>query len=192
MLKHFISFSMILGTIAAVFGQGPWDIAKTTINGKKVAIEYGRPVLKGRTLESLMKQLPPDRVWRAGAGPATILITETDLLIGGKKVAAGNYSLYMYCPETGDYALIVNSEIGQPPDTPLPNPTPDRNNRPYPAFLGYTDSIGSKEIARVPLKKASVPKSEILVYSFEPAGKGATLTITWGGQAWSVDFQPAG
>ena len=49
-----------------------------------------------------MKQLPPDRIWRAGSGPVTILSTGTDLNIGGKKVVAGSYSLYMYCPEKGD------------------------------------------------------------------------------------------
>jgi hypothetical protein len=192
MPKCFISYVAVLGIVAIALGQEAWDIARTTINGKKVAIEYGRPILRGRTLANLMKQLPPDRIWRAGAGPATILISETDLMIGGKKVAAGNYSLYMHCPEKGDYALVVNSEIGQPPDTPLPPPASDRKNRPYPASMGYADTIGSKEVARIPLKQISAPKTEILIYGFEPAGKGATLTITWGDQAWTVDVQPPG
>ncbi|MGD0099664.1 MAG: DUF2911 domain-containing protein, partial [Acidobacteriota bacterium] len=61
--------------------------------------EYGRPLLKGRKLADLMKQLPPDRIWRAGSGAVTILSTETDLDIAGKRVPAGSYSLYMYCPE---------------------------------------------------------------------------------------------
>jgi hypothetical protein len=109
MLRRFIICVVILGTAAVIYGQGVWDIARTTIEGKKVAIEYGRPILKGRKLAELMKQLPPDRIWRAGAGTVTILTTETDLMIGGKKVPAGTYSLYMHCPLKGDYALIVNS-----------------------------------------------------------------------------------
>jgi len=191
MLKRLIACAAVLAAGILVFGQEAWDIAKTTINGKKVAIEYGRPLLKGRTLPDLMKQLPPDRIWRAGAGPATILSTETDLMIGTKKVPAGNYSVYMYCPEKGEYALVVNSEIGQPPNEPLPKADANRTNRPYPAFMGYTEAIGSKEVARVPLKQGPAVKSEILTYQFEPSGKGAVLTISWGDQAWTVEFQPA-
>jgi hypothetical protein len=191
MLKRAVAFAAMLGMGVVAFGQEAWDIAKTTINGKKVAIEYGRPLLKGRTLPELMKQLPPDRIWRAGAGPATILSSAANLLIGGKKVNAGNYSLYMYCPEKGEYALIVNSEIGQPPDESLPKADTNRTNRPYPAFMGYTQSIGSKEVARIPLKSISARKSEILTYQFEPAGKGAVLTICWGDQSWTTEFQPA-
>ena len=192
MLKRAIAFVAVFGIGAAVFGQEAWDIARTTFNGKKVAIEYGRPLLKGRTLPELMKQLPPDRIWRAGAGAVTILSTETDLLIGGKKVPAGNYSLYMYCPEKGDYALIVNSEIGQPPGEPFPKADSNRTNRPYPAFMGYTQAIGDKEVARIALKQISATRSEILTYGFEPLGKGAVLTISWGDQAWTVELQPAG
>ncbi len=193
MIKRLIASCLaVCGIAAASFAQEAWDIARTSINGKNVSIEYGRPVLKGRTLESLMRQLPPDRVWRAGAGPITVLSTETDLMIGGKRVPAGNYSLYMYCPEKGDYALLVNSEIGQPASEPLAKAAPDRSNRPYPAFMDYTGSIGKKEVARIPLKQNSAPKSQVLIYSFEPAGNGAVLTISWGEQAWTVEIQPAG
>jgi hypothetical protein len=187
-----VAWVFILGTVAGIFGQDVWDIARTSINGKKVAIEYGRPNLKGRPLESLMKQLPPDRIWRAGAGAMTILSTESDLLIGGKKVPAGNYSLYMYCPEKGDYALVVNSDIGQPQGDPFPKATSDRSNRAYPHFLDYTSSIKGLEVARTPLKHISVGKTEVLIYSLEPSGSGAILTISWGDQAWTVDIQPAG
>jgi hypothetical protein len=98
----------------------------------------------------------------------------------------------MYCPEKGDYALLVNSEIGQPPNEPFPKATADRSNRPYPQFLDYTGSIGKQEVARIPLKQVSANKTQVLIYSFEPAGKGAILTISWGEQAWTVEIQPAG
>ena len=191
MLSRFIVGIMIFGASGAAYSQEAWDIARTTIAGKQVAIEYGRPVLKGRTLDSLMKQLPADRIWRAGAGAVTILSTETDLLIGGKKVPAGNYSIYMYCPESGDYALIINRDLGETVGT-LPKPAPDRANRPHPHFLDYTGEIADKEVARIPLKKISAPKTEVLIYSFEPAGNGALLIIRWGEQAWTLEFQPAG
>jgi len=190
MLRCLFTCITVFGFTAGVFGQDLWDIARTTINGKNVNIEYGRPLLKGRKLADLMKQLPPDRIWRAGSGAVTILNTETDLNIGGKRVAAGSYSLYMYCPEKGDYALIVNREIDQPADAPLAKPASDRSNRPYPHFMDYS-TIADKEAARIPLKQVSAAKSEVLIYGFEPAGNGAVLTIRWGDQAWKVEITPA-
>jgi hypothetical protein len=192
MIRRAVPCMFLIGIVAVVFGQEAWDIARTTINGKKVAIEYGRPILKGgRTLADLLKMLPQDRIWRAGAGPLTLLSTETDLMIGRKRVTAGNYSLYMFCPEKGDYALVVNSEIGLQPDEPLAKAASDRSNRAYPAFMDYTGSISAKEVARIPMKRASAPATQILIYDFEPSGKGVVLTIRWGDQAWSVEFQPA-
>lgn len=191
MLRRIILCCIVFGAVSMVYGQGPWDIARTSIVGKKVEIEYGRPILKGRTLAELMKQLPPDRIWRAGSGPVTILSTETDLVIGGKKVPAGNYSLYMYCPENGDYALVINSELGEPSGGALQKATSDRSNRAYPHFMDYTMAIADKEVARVPLKQIKSPKTEVLIYSFDSAGDGALLTIAWGEQAWTVEFQLA-
>jgi hypothetical protein len=52
--------------------------------------------------------------------------------------------------------------------------------------------IADKEVARIPLKQISAPKTEVLIYSFEPSGKGALLTIRWGDQAWTAECQPAG
>ena len=192
MHRRFVSGIIIVGFAVASWGQEAWDIAKTTIGGKRVSIEYGRPNLHGRSLADLMKQLPDDRMWRAGSGPVTIFSTEADLLMGGKKIPAGNYALYMYCPESGDYALALNSDLGAPFDGPLPKADPGRANRPYPHYADYTFAIGSTEVARVPLKKMSMPKSEVLMYGFEVSGKGVVLTIRWGEQAWTVDVRPAG
>jgi hypothetical protein len=190
MLKRLAVCCMMLGMISAVLGQEAWDVARTTINGKKVSIEYGRPVLGGRTLADMMKQLPADRIWRAGSGPVTILSTGADLLIGGKNVKAGNYALYMYCPEKGDYSLIINSDLGESSSGELPKATSNRSNRAYPHFMDYTMAVADKEVARVPLKQIKAPKTEVLIYSVEPAGKGATLTISWGDQSWTTDIQP--
>ena len=181
---------MVLGTTALAHGQEAWDIARTTINGKEVAIEYGRPVLKGRTLVDLMNHLPSDRIWRVGAGAITLLSAKTDLIIGGKKVPAGDYGLYMYCPASGDYALVINSELDEPPGTVLPRASSNRENRPFPNFMNYTSEIADKEVARIPMKQISSPRTEVLILRFEPAGKGAILGISWGEQTWAVEFQP--
>src|SRR5262245_31252272 len=94
--------------------DAPRDTAKTTIAGSPVAVEYGRPSLKGRTIDQLLTQLEADRIWRAGVDQVTTLTTGTDLLIGGKKVAKGKYSLYLHCPADGNWSLVVNSDLGIP------------------------------------------------------------------------------
>lgn len=182
---------MILGTAFAVQAQEARDSAQSTIEGKQVTIEYGSPALKGRTLADLMKQLPADRIWRAGAGAVTTLEMESDLFIGGTKVSAGKYSLYMYCPDNGDYALVINSDLGMPLGDIIPNAPPERAKQPYPHFWNYSGDVRDKEVARILLKKISSPNTEMLKYTFEPAEKGALLTISWEKQAWTVEFQPA-
>ena len=101
-------------------------IAAGTIQGKKVTVDYGRAELRGRSLESLIAQLPDDGVWRAGADEVTTLTTEGELSLdcltgssctrsrrpsGGRKVAAGKYSVYVSAPQEGDWSLILNSDL---------------------------------------------------------------------------------
>src|SRR5262245_41859550 len=111
------ALTLLLGAAVLASAQGPAaprDTAKTTIGGNPVAVEYGRPSLNNRTLDQLLGQLPADWIWRAGVNQVTTLTTGTDLLIGGKKVAKGKYSLYLHCPADGNWSLVVNSDLGLP------------------------------------------------------------------------------
>ncbi len=183
---------IVAGSAVWGFGQGGTSrgTASTTIEGKKVTIDYGRPALQGRNFADLMKKLPQDRMWRAGSGAVTILSTDTDLLIGGKKVPVGKYSLYVHCPETGSYSLVLNRDLGQPLSKIWSAAPANLANEPYP-HLEYTKEIGAGEVARATSEKSTVPETDLLTYSFEPSGRGAVLTISWGTQAWSVGIQPA-
>jgi hypothetical protein len=190
--KRIVLFTVAFGAAVWAWGQGAQGrgTATATVGGKKVAIDYGQPALKGRKFADLMKQLPGDRMWRAGAGAVTILSTDADLMVGGKRVPAGKYSVYIHCPETGDYSLVLSSDLGQPLGKIWSEAPPNQANEPYPHFE-YTKEIAGKEVARVSLKHAAAPATDVLTYAFSPAGKGAGLTISWGDQAWSVDVQPA-
>jgi hypothetical protein len=52
-------------------------------------------------------------VWRAGANNATKLHTDADLTLGGLKVPAGDYSLYVDVADPDNWMLIVNKQTGQ-------------------------------------------------------------------------------
>ena len=103
---------LILCLIAVpVFSQmAPRDTAMTSVHGKAVVIEYGRPSLKGRSVSDFTSQLEGDRIWRAGSEQITTLKTEADLKIGEQKVPAGEYSVYLHCPEDG--TLFSGTEQG--------------------------------------------------------------------------------
>jgi hypothetical protein len=191
MVKSVIVCFMLLGISTLAYSQEARATASTQIKGKSVTIEYGSPALKGRNLAEFMQQLPADRIWRAGAGGVTALTTEADLLIGGKKVPAGKYSLYMHCPEDGKFSLVINSDPGRPLGEIIPNAPPERAKQIYPRFWAYTKDIGDKEVARVSLKQAEGENKESLIYSFQPSGNGSSLTISWEKQSWTVEFQPA-
>jgi len=187
-----ISLALLLAAAPWLFGQAGESrgSASTTISGKKLTVDYGQPALKGRSFAELVKQLPSDRMWRAGSGIVTTLTTEADLMIGGKKVAAGKYSLYVHCPESGDYSLVLNSDQGQPLGKVWAAAPPAQAKDPYPSF-DYTKEIAAKEVLRAPMKKTSAAATDILAYTVKPAAGGATLTLAWGDQAWTVDIRPA-
>jgi DUF2911 family protein len=175
-----------------------------TLNGKKVAIDYGRPALNGRTIDELIAQVDKDwaarrwstawdRVWRAGANEVTTLTTDTDLLIGGKKVPAGKYSVYIYAPATGDWALILNSDPGVPLKTIFPAAPPDRADHLWPILDGYAKIAGT-EVVRVPMKSVTPrePMDRFLI-SMDPARGGASaIVLSWGDRGWTVDMKDAG
>ena len=168
------------------------ETVSATLNGKVVAIDYGRPALNGRKVDELIAQLPPDRVWRAGANEVTTLKADTDVLIGGKRVPAGKYSVYVYAPASGDWALILNTDPGVPLKTIFPAAPPERADHLWPILDGYA-KIAGKEVVRVPMKQvaAKEPMDRFLI-SLEPAKDGVSaITLTWGDRAWTVDVKDA-
>jgi hypothetical protein len=193
MKVRLLATAAILCLAASAFAQdkAPRGAATATVGGKKVSIDYGRPALKGRNLDDLLKQLPEDRMWRAGENQVTTLTTEGDITIGGKKVPAGKYSLYVNAPATGDWSIAINSDLGLPL-IKLWDKAPDAvKNEPWPHLEGYKN-ISAKEVARAPMKSGTAsPAAELFTIDSKPSGKGATLTLSWGARSWAIDVQPA-
>jgi hypothetical protein len=171
--------------------RAPRETVKATLRGKSVSVEYGRPSLKGRSFDELIKQLPADRIWRAGVDQVTTLTTETDLRIGGKRVPAGKYSVYVHAPEAGDYSLVLNKDLGVPLKQIFPQAPPNLANEPWPHIGDYTQAIADKEVLRVPMKKVEVATpADLFTITMTPTREGASLTLTWGDRSWSLDLAP--
>jgi hypothetical protein len=115
-------YSLLLTMLLAIFGlthlnaQGdrPRQSPKMTATGKigeaNVIITYGSPSVKGRKIWGEL--VPYDKVWRAGANEATLLETDKELTVDGKKLPAGKYSLYAI-PGEKEWQIIINSQTGQ-------------------------------------------------------------------------------
>jgi hypothetical protein len=185
-----IAALMAVVTLSLAQGGNARGSAEATINGKQVTIDYGRPELKGRSLEELTSKLPEDRIWRAGMNQVTTLETGTDLMVGGKKIPVGKYSVYVHAPASGEWSLVLNSVLGQPLKKIWAEAPENMANEPWPHFA-YTKEIGDQEVARVPMKKAEAASTtDTFIIDLQPAGDGAVMKMSWGNSAWSVDLNP--
>ena len=194
MSKRLACLATVLAASVAVpaFAQNARGAASTNVAGKKLAVDYGRPALKGRALDELLKQLPPDRMWRAGENQVTTLSLDGDVMIGGKKVSAGKYSVYVHAADAKTWELVLNRDLGVPLGKIWDKAPDNMKNEPWPHLDDYTKAIASQEVARVPLKAAQATgPADLFTITFSPAGSGSTLTLAWGEQAWSADVTPA-
>jgi len=90
--------------------QSPKMTATGKIGAANVTITYSSPSVKGRKIWGEL--VPYGKVWRAGANEATLIETDKDLVVEGKKLPAGKYSLYAL-PGEKEWQIIINSQTGQ-------------------------------------------------------------------------------
>jgi len=83
-------------------GSVSQDVAFT-----RIAIEYGRPVARGRQLFGQL--VPWDSIWHPGADSATRISFDHDLLIAGYAVKAGEYSLWLIPRPNLPWTVILNT-----------------------------------------------------------------------------------
>ncbi len=95
----------------------PHETVEATIDGAQIKIVYGRPYTKDPKSGEMRKiwggLVPYGQVWRMGADEATLLTTDKDVDLGGTKVPAGSYTLFLQPEEKGPAKLIVNRQTGQ-------------------------------------------------------------------------------
>lgn len=75
-----------------------------------VTLFYNRPYKKGREIFGGL--VPYGEVWRTGANEATTFETDRNLLIEGRTLRRGTYSLWTI-PRPDTWTVIFNSEHGQ-------------------------------------------------------------------------------
>ena len=130
--------------------------AEATVKGKKISISYGRPRLAGRDMIGMAK---PGMVWRLGMDEATEIETTATLVVAGKEVKPGKYSLWAKKTSPTEWILAFHPMTGVWGDPPLES--------------GY--------VAQAPLKLDKSPGSseQLSIVLADKAGEAA-ITIHWG------------
>ncbi|MEP7326591.1 MAG: DUF2911 domain-containing protein, partial [Gemmatimonadota bacterium] len=139
------------------------DTLRASIGAASFTVDYGRPLLRGRTL--LGDIIPYDYVWRTGANAATQFSTSVPIRIGSIALAPGTYTLWTL-PRRDGVSLIVNRQIGQ-----------------WGTGYGPANDIG-----RTPLTSTApaAPVEEFTI-SIEPRdARSGVLVLSWGSFRWTV------
>jgi hypothetical protein len=119
-MKKFLIILAILVVVAAVGlplfkkytkSHSPAAEVSYQKDGLIVKVDYCRPAAKGRVIfgeKSAGALQPYGQYWRVGANEATVFETNAPLLINGKELKTGKYSLYAV-PGATTWTIALNS-----------------------------------------------------------------------------------
>jgi hypothetical protein len=142
------------------------DSVRAQVGNATFAVDYSRPLLRGRTL--LGDVIPYDRVWRTGANAATQFKTSTAIRLGVMNVPAGSYTLFT-APHSNGVDLIVNKRIGE----------------------WGTEYNGSFDLGRVRMisEVATVPVEEFTISIIPGDNRHGKLVLEWGTFRWIAPIE---
>jgi hypothetical protein len=162
---------LLTAVVAIVAAQGvPFSqhgSVTQRVSYTNIHIEYNRPVARGRALfGSLVKW---DSIWHPGADSATWISFDKDVVIEGKPLAAGEYSVWLIPREKSPWTFILNSESRV-------------FHSPYPGT--------QHDVLRADVNPERLSHMEVLAYYFPVVGRDSVvLRIHWGETAVPVHIK---
>lgn len=159
-----LSLAVLFATSSFTFAQNrgngkarpsPNAAVSQTIGTTNIDITYGRPGLKGRTLESLT---PKGKVWRTGANESTVVTFSGDVMIGNKSISAGTYSMYTI-PSGDKMTIIINSKL---------------------SWGTQYDEAMDVERVSVPATSGNTEAEWFTIYFTDLSDTSATMNLRWG------------
>ena len=109
-----IIFTLLLFTINLSFSQintprvSPASEVEQMVGLTQIEIEYSRPSMRGR--EVFGNLVPFGKVWRTGADNSTKISFDTDVIISGKTIQSGTYSIFSI-PNKESWEIILYSDV---------------------------------------------------------------------------------
>ena len=168
---------------AAIQVGGEYE-GRRYVGGKWISVDYGRPILRGRTgifgegADYGQAANAGAPLWRAGANKSTRLTTEVDLKFGDETLPAGEYSMFVDLKE-GDWTLIFSTHAAK-----------DGFREPGEGLWGAYNYTPDKDVLRAKMEVNSAPVSyEQLTISFvNVTAKGGTLALVWENTVATANF----
>ncbi len=149
-------------------GTRPSPAASATCDlggGKSIKTDYSSPRMKGRKIYGDL--VPFDKVWRTGANDATTFVPTVDVVVGGKTVPAGSYTIFTV-PTANKWTLIINKKTGE---------------------WGIPYKYENDELARVNMKVSKLPSPvEDFTISYGKSANGCVMHIDWETTRASIDI----
>ncbi len=155
--------------------------------GKWIVVDYGRPILRGRTGifgegdsygDSVKGGAP---VWRLGANKSTRFMTEADLLFGKSTLPAGEYSLFVDLKPAA-WTLVFSNHAAK-----------DSGRDKGDGLWGSYNYTADKDALRVPMKVEEHPMSvdQLTIGFLNMTKTGGTLAIMWEKTMATAEFSLA-
>ncbi|MCI1186151.1 DUF2911 domain-containing protein [Hymenobacter sp. DH14] len=125
MSKHFAPFSVAVATAATLLAApaaqaqirtpaaSPLSTVSQRVGLTDITITYSRPGVKARNIFGTV--VPFGKRWRTGANGTTSIKFSDDVMIEGKKVAAGEYGIYTI-PNKTEWMVVLNKSLKQGAD----------------------------------------------------------------------------
>lgn len=127
-----------------------------------IKVTYSAPSAKNRTIWGEL--VPYGKIWRAGANEATTIETDKDLMIEGKALPAGKYSVFLI-PNEKEWTFVFNTISDQ-----------------WGAYQ-YDESKDKLRVSVAP--EMAKEKSELLTYKIA----GGKLWLMWSDQKAGVSLK---
>lgn len=177
---------------AAIQVGGKWDKTpeggQTYRDGKWIVVDYGRPLLRGRTeifgsgadYGKFVNAGAP--VWRAGANDTTRLTTQVPLQIGGKTIAPGVYNVFVDL-KPGNWTLVLSTQPVQEKFDP--------NDKVR--LSGATNYDAKFDVLRAPMsvRTADASTEQFTVGFTNVSDSRVTMTMAWDRTLATVDLTVA-
>ena len=162
------SLILTLTALAACQGNRPSPAASASCDlggSRTIKTDYSSPRMKGRKIYGGL--VPFGEVWRSGANDATTFVTSSDVMVGGKAVPAGSYTIFTV-PNPDKWTLIINKKTGE---------------------WGIPYKYESDELARVDMKVSKLPSPvENFTIAYDKTATGCTMRLDWDTTRASVDI----
>ncbi len=165
----------------------PVGIAKTFVGDTYVKVTYGRPYARGRDIfgnpmDGGTYLVPLGELWRTGANEATEITVTRPVLIAGKRLEAGTYSVFTV-PGASSWTVRFNTQLGM-----------DGTGRFDPETLQITPSYDEADdvlVVEIPSGSLADDVDQFTI-AFETAEGGPHMVLSWERTEVRIPFAAVG